>query len=132
MLRPRNAGLIVHRGEVQEGVQAPWKPILGRDEWQAVTVLLTDPSRRTSPGNTPRWLGSGLYRSLTAEAQALPHLRGVGAACDQGERVTARSGALALLDALIVVTVLPQRPGRMPNGSRFDTNSIRIEPRRPS
>lgn len=33
-----------------------------REVWLAVTALLTDPSRRTSSGNTSRWLGSGLYR----------------------------------------------------------------------
>ena len=62
LLRRRNVGLVVHRGEVLEGLSAPWEPILSRDVWDAVRALLTDPSRRTSPGNTPRWLGSGLYR----------------------------------------------------------------------
>lgn len=36
----------------------------------------------------------------------------------------------AILDALVVVTVLPQRPGRLPDGSRFDTAAVRIEPAR--
>ena len=62
LLRPRNAGLVVHRGEILGGVDAAWEPILSRDVWDAVRALLTDPNRRTSPGNTPRWLGSGLYR----------------------------------------------------------------------
>jgi hypothetical protein len=34
----------------------------------------------------------------------------------------------AILDALLIVTVLPQRPGRMSDGSRFDTSAVRIEP----
>jgi len=62
LLRPRNAGLVVHRGEVLEGVAATWKPILPRETWEAVVAVLTDPNRRTSPGNTPRWLGSLIYR----------------------------------------------------------------------
>ena len=34
----------------------------------------------------------------------------------------------AILQALVVVTVLPQRPGRMPDGSRFDPRSIDVQP----
>ena len=250
LLRPRNAGLIVHRGEVVEGVQAPWEPILSRDVWQAVTALLTDPSRRTSPGNTPRWLGSGLYRcghpdcidadppstltvngsingrhrtrryrcpeqhlsraaepldkyvgrvivhrlarkdaadlltppvpgveaaALTRDAEALRRklrearrlwrddvftdgeyrveraelqarltvveerqraasgrdpLAGIAGRADAAE-VWERldlGRQRAIMQALVVVTVLPQRPGRRPDGSRFDPDAVRIEP----
>jgi site-specific DNA recombinase len=62
LLRPRNAALVVHAGEVLEGVTAAWPAILPRETWEAVTAVLTDPNRRTSPGNTPRWLGSLIYR----------------------------------------------------------------------
>ena len=250
LLRPRNAGLIVHRGEVLEGVEAPWEPILSRDVWQAVATLLTDPSRRTSPGNTPRWLGSGLYRcghpdcisghppstltvngavngrhrtrryrcrqqhltraaelldtyvgkviahrlarkdaadlltppepgvdhaKLTRDAEALRRklrearrlwrddvftdgeyrveraelqtrltaveerqraasgrdpLAGIAGRADAGEvwKRLDLGRQRAILDALVIVTVLPQRHGRMPDGSRFDTSAVRIEP----
>ena len=80
LLRPRNCGLAVYqvretlkayrdRGEpppydagVIPGVTGSWEPIMDEDTWRAVAVLLTDPSRRTSPGGTPRWLGSLLYK----------------------------------------------------------------------
>jgi site-specific DNA recombinase len=80
LLRPRNAGLVVYkvreaaqaykdRGEpvpydcgVIPGATGTWEPILDEDTWRAVAVLLTDPSRRTTPGGTPRWLGSLVYR----------------------------------------------------------------------
>ncbi|HEX6682298.1 MAG TPA: recombinase family protein [Candidatus Limnocylindrales bacterium] len=62
LLRPRNAGLTVYRGEILEGVAAPWEPIVSREVFEAVRTLLTDPERRTGPGAAPRWLGSGLYR----------------------------------------------------------------------
>jgi len=62
LLRPRNAGLMVHGGEILEGVAASWPPILPREKWEAVVAVLNDPNRRTTPGNTPRWLGSLLYR----------------------------------------------------------------------
>jgi len=253
LLRPRNAGLIVHRGEVLEGAEAPWAPILSRDVWQAVTALLTDPSRRTSPGNVPRWLGSGLYRCghpdcidadppstltvggsvngrhrtrryrcpeqhlsraaapldkyvgkviahrlsrkdaadlLTPPAQGVDTaalardaaavrrklrearrlwrddvftdgeyrveraelqarltaveerqraasgrdpLAGIAGRADAAE-VWERLGLgrqRAILDALVIVTVLPQRLGRLPDGSRFDPNAVSIEPAAP-
>jgi len=62
LLRPRNAGLIVYRGEIKEGVTAPWKPIIQPEVFHAVRRLLTEPSRRTGPGAVPRWLGTGIYR----------------------------------------------------------------------
>lgn len=78
LLRPRNAGLAVYgvreaarayreRGEpvpVDCGVTGPasWPAILPEEQWRAVAVLLTDPARRTTPGNTPRWLGSLIYQ----------------------------------------------------------------------
>jgi site-specific DNA recombinase len=62
LLRPRNAGLIVYRGEILEGVTAPWKPIIERETFEAVRALLTDPARKIAPGAPPRWTGSGIYR----------------------------------------------------------------------
>lgn len=62
LLRPRNAALTVYRGEILEGVTAPWEPIVKREVFEAVRELLTDPSRRVGPGAAPRWHGSGLYR----------------------------------------------------------------------
>jgi hypothetical protein len=62
LLRPRNAGLVVYRGEVLPDVTAPWDPIVTVEVFRAVVDLLTDPARRTTPGAAPRWLGSGLYR----------------------------------------------------------------------
>lgn len=59
--RPRNAGLLVYQGAVLEDHPAPWEPVLERSTWEAVVALLNDESRRTSPGNRPRHLGSCLY-----------------------------------------------------------------------
>lgn len=59
--RPRNAGLVVHRGE-RLPVKAQWQPIVPLEVYEAVARVLSDPNRMTSPGNTPLWLGSGLYR----------------------------------------------------------------------
>lgn len=67
LLRERNAGLIVYRGEVLEDVTAPWKPIVPRDTWEACCAVLNDPHRRSTPGPAPRWLGSGIYRCGHAE-----------------------------------------------------------------
>lgn len=84
LLNPRNAGLMVHRGQVIG--RAKWLPILAagqhrppkgakltpeaEEAWRAdaeakyaaVAAVLTDPARRTSPGPERRWLGSGIYR----------------------------------------------------------------------
>jgi hypothetical protein len=62
LLRPRNAGLVIYRGEILEGVTAPWEPIVNRETFDAVRALLTDPARQTAPGAPPRWTGTGIYR----------------------------------------------------------------------
>jgi site-specific DNA recombinase len=62
LLRPRNAGHMVHQGQILEGVSAPWAPIVAPEVFAAVQDSLTDPSRRSGPGAAPRWAGSGIYR----------------------------------------------------------------------
>lgn len=72
LLRPRNAGFMVHReSKKRNGAytdddivgKAPWKPIIKERDWRKVVAILTDPERRTSPvtGRAPRYLGSGIY-----------------------------------------------------------------------
>ena len=67
LVRPMNAGLSVHRGklvDVPAGLRPAWMtdPILDRETWEAVVERLTDRDRRTSTGNAPKWMGSGIYR----------------------------------------------------------------------
>ncbi|MEU4810034.1 recombinase family protein [Nocardia fluminea] len=57
--RHRNAGWSAHKGEVVG--KAVWPALVGEDVWHAANAVLNDPSRRTTPGNTPKWLGSGVY-----------------------------------------------------------------------
>lgn len=60
LTRPRNAGLMEHRGAIMGA--ARWPHIVERETWEAVRALLSDPARRTNTGAVRRWLGSGLYR----------------------------------------------------------------------
>lgn len=60
LLRPRNAGLLEVDGEIVG--KAAWPAILPEEKWRALRTVLTNPDRRTTPGPTPKWLGSGLYR----------------------------------------------------------------------
>jgi DNA invertase Pin-like site-specific DNA recombinase len=60
LLRPRNAGIMEHRGE--ELGRAEWPAILDEPTWRGVCATLADPERRTSPGPARRWLGSGIYQ----------------------------------------------------------------------
>ncbi|MEU3441769.1 recombinase family protein [Streptomyces griseoincarnatus] len=60
LLRPRNAGIAVYKGE--EVGRGQWEPIVDEAKFRAVVAILKDPARRTTPGAAPRWLGSLLYR----------------------------------------------------------------------
>jgi site-specific DNA recombinase len=59
LARPRNAGILVHDGE--EIGAAPWRAIVPLHVFRRVVALLMDPSRNTSPGAAPKWLGSGSF-----------------------------------------------------------------------
>ena len=59
LIRARNAGLVEHRGQLMDH-PGDWPAIVDRDLWDTAHALLTDPARRTSPGNAPRYLLSGL------------------------------------------------------------------------
>jgi DNA invertase Pin-like site-specific DNA recombinase len=55
LVSPRVAGLRQYQGEVLEGVRTAWDPIIDRETWEQVCVVLNDPSRYTGPstGNYP-------------------------------------------------------------------------------
>ncbi|GAA2972332.1 recombinase family protein [Streptomyces enissocaesilis] len=60
LLRPRNAGIAVYRGE--EVGKGEWEPIIDEARFRGVVAVLKDPTRRTSPGSTPKWFGSLIYQ----------------------------------------------------------------------
>lgn len=60
MKRPALAGIATYKGDELPGVKAAWPAILKPDTWRAVMAILEDPARRTSPGNQPKYLASGV------------------------------------------------------------------------
>lgn len=76
LTHPRTSGHAVYRGKIVRRNAFP--PILEDDERQALADMFADPSRTTAPGNTPRWLGSLIYRC---------------GACDNGNTLTVRKNA---------------------------------------
>lgn len=68
LLRPRNAGIAVYRGE--EVGRGQWEPIVDEAKYRACVAILKNPARTTTPGATPKWLGSILYRCGRADC---PH-----------------------------------------------------------
>jgi site-specific DNA recombinase len=88
LLRPRNAGLMVHRVSARHGKaytdddivgSAPWDPIIKEDDWRSIVRILTDPGRLTHAGvgPAPKHLGSGIYRCVCgATMRASMHTTG--------------------------------------------------------
>ncbi|MDJ0341769.1 recombinase family protein [Streptomyces sp. PH10-H1] len=60
LLRPRNAGLIDHHGEIVG--RAAWPPLVSEEKWRAAKAILENPERRTTTGNARVWMGAGIYR----------------------------------------------------------------------
>ena len=73
---PRVAGHSEYKGEIVKRNAFP--EIIPEDQRQALITLFADPTRKTSPGNTPKWLGSLIYRC------------GV---CDDGTTMTVRKNS---------------------------------------
>src|SRR3954469_25392928 len=60
VLRERNAGLRVHRGQVVG--DGAWEPILDRGRFEQLRAVLADPARKTSTGTAAAHLLSGIAR----------------------------------------------------------------------
>jgi site-specific DNA recombinase len=60
LTHPRTAGHRIHQGRIVKRNVYP--EIISEDKRQALITLFSDPARKTSPGNTPRWLGSLIVR----------------------------------------------------------------------
>lgn len=60
LLSPRTVGHAVYNGEIVARNMFP--PIITEDQQNTLRTILSDPRRRTSPGNAPKWLGSLIYR----------------------------------------------------------------------
>lgn len=60
LTHPRTAGHAVHDGEIV--VMDAYPAIITEDERQTLIAIFKDPSRKTSPGNVPRWFGSVIYQ----------------------------------------------------------------------
>lgn len=58
LLNERYAGLREYNGTTYTG---KWPAIISEDQWRQTVAIITDPSRKTSPGPARKWLGSGLY-----------------------------------------------------------------------
>lgn len=112
LMRPRNAGLIEYKGK--EVGRAAWPAAVPKETWRAVCSVLGDPSRRTSPTNARRWLGSGLYRcgvtgcgetvrcSTSGTGSGHAHLPAYR--CRTGKHVTRNAATLdAYIEQLVVM-----------------------------
>ncbi|WP_085215115.1 recombinase family protein [Streptomyces sp. Amel2xC10] len=58
LLNERYASLREYHGAIYSG---KWPAIVSEDQWRQAVAILTDASRKTSPGPARKWLGSGLY-----------------------------------------------------------------------
>lgn len=58
--RPRNAGLMEHNGKITPN--ATWPAVVDETTWRGVAAILSDPSRRTTPGPASRHLLSWIAR----------------------------------------------------------------------
>ncbi|MGW5175940.1 recombinase family protein [Streptomyces sp. NPDC004082] len=80
LLKPRNAGLMKHRGEIVG--RADWMPLVDEAMWRSVVAVLEDPARMPSASNARKHLGSNIYRcgvcGATLKASSKSNRRGGG------------------------------------------------------
>ena len=102
---------------------ATWPAIIERDTWEAVTAILTDPARRTSPGNEPKWLVSGIAHCHCGETVSVRAASGRPSYVCRGPQAHLRRVAPAL-DAYISALVCERL-------SRPDARELLAPPPRP-
>ncbi|SOC48612.1 Site-specific DNA recombinase [Blastococcus aggregatus] len=136
LARPRNAGLMEHRGEIVGA--AEWPAIVDESLWQAVRALLGDESRRTTTGNARRWLGGGLYlcgicgaplRATTAGTGGRGRGHAPAYRCEHGAHVVRRCQSLDNFVEQVVIERLSQPDAadlqRVP--AAVDTSALHVE-----
>jgi site-specific DNA recombinase len=134
--RPRNAGLMEHRGEVVG--PAEWPAIVDEPMWQAARALLSDESRRTTTGNARRWLGGGLYLCGVCRAPLRATTAGTGGKgrgyapayrCEHGTHVVRRCQPLDQFVESVLVERLsrPDAADIGPTPRAVDTSRLHIE-----
>lgn len=142
ILRPRNAGLMEHRGEVVG--TACWPAIVPEDTWRATRALVTDPSRTTTTGSARRWLGGGLYVCGVCGERVRASTSGNGGTmspayrCTGGRNTNFSSGQhvsreASSLDAYVTAVLIERlsRPDAAALGAasaaRSDTTDLHVE-----
>jgi len=110
VLRPRNAGLVEYRGEIVIGddgepVKATSPALVDRDLWETACAVLTDPARKTSTGNKPTRLLSGIARCWCGAPVRAGGVRGGVAVyrCADSEHLKRR---VDLVDGVVVEHIL--------------------------
>lgn len=62
LIRPRNARLVVLQEKIQEDRLGEWDELVPPELFYAVVDKFNDPTRKAfNHGNTPKWLGTGIY-----------------------------------------------------------------------
>src|SRR3954466_15927029 len=113
VLRERNAGLRVHRGQVVG--EGAWPPIVERGRFEQLRAVLADPARKTSIGTAAAHLLSGLARcGVCGAALRVSHNRRVPSyRCSERGCVIRRQ---ADVDELVTRVVL----GRLARGDAVE------------
>jgi site-specific DNA recombinase len=136
LVRPRNAGLMVHRGHVVG--EAGWPAILDEDTWRGVCAVLEDRGRRTNTAVARRWLLSGLAVCGVCGGPVKSFSAGAGAARKRPPRpvYTCRTGKhvirnAAEVDAFVEAVILerlsrPDARDLLVGDRRTDTAALHL------
>lgn len=134
LLRPRNAGIAVYRGE--EIGKGKWEPIVSEAKHRAVVAILQDPSRRSTPGPSPRWFGSLIYRCGIDGCTETMTCGNYGGAGRKSYRCLTRHGGARRADKLdeYVVDLIIERCSRpdardllLPGPDAVDVGALQVE-----
>lgn len=148
LLKPAIAGKVAHaplgkdrRRDLSRMTlhDASWPAILEPDRWEALRDKLTDPGRRTSPGNEPRWLVSLIALCGICDDGTTVHVgggkRGPDYICSGPISHMRRSAGKVeeVVSAAVVARLSqPDVAGllRPPDRAGVDTSKLRAEARR--
>lgn len=107
LVRPRNAGLREHKGQVIG--KAEWAGVVPEERWRAICSVLNDPARRTSFSRTRKWVLSNIATCGVCDAPLRVVLMATtqksvpSYTCSAGKHVVRNAAELeALVDAFVI------------------------------
>lgn len=132
LTHPRVSGHAVHNGMIIR--RDAWDSIIPEEKRQRIIEILSDPDRKVSPGNVPKWLGSLIFLCGLCNNGNRMNVRGNGSGVLQYKCESSSHNAVPALqldeyisDVVVMILSRPDAAGLIQVQSEIDLDGLRAE-----